>query len=151
MPKLSTFIGGAFEISDPSDSWLHVIKSDGVGGYVSHVIPYLDFVSLLEADITAIEGQIGVKREDINQSSDQDFDLPVGSRLVSFTIQNVSGTVNLDVGTTAGGTDILEGYDITSGAEYIELNMIFEGADHIYVTRNSGTYNLITYYIPGWL
>ena len=134
-----------------TDGFLHIIRPDGAGGWDSYQIAIANLEAGLQAQIDAITAVIGVKRTDLAQSATFNFAQAAGTKLVSIDIQAVSGTVNVDIGTTPGGTDIAEGFDFSTGVEGFTLNKTYDGAETIYITRNSGTFNLITYYIEGWL
>lgn len=152
MGQLSDFIGTGSQIADPAGGFFHIIKDDGVGGYDSLTISYEDFISEVAADITVLEGLVGIKRVDVLKSADFEFELPEKCKLISMTLEQTDGTVDIKAGTTLGGSELFEMFEgFTAGAEDFNINKSFPNATTVYITRISGTFNLTTYYIPEWL
>lgn len=147
MPKLSS----RTLITDPSDGELHIIKPDGVGGYDSYRITFDDLISLLQTQLDSAVSLIGNKRADINKSANFDFYLFPNTKLISFDIQQVSGTVSVKIGTTVGGDEILPELTFTTGTESITIDKYYAGYTDIYVTRISGTFNMVTYSKINWI
>jgi len=151
MPVLSSKIGTGFEATDPTDSYLHIILSDGFGGYESFVISLANFQSLLQADIDAVTAIAGEKAEYLSQSANFNFSYDPGTVVLFFIIQQISGTVDVEIGSSAGTGDIVPRTSFASGIETFTVNKTFSGALTIYVTRHSGTFNLWAKVIEGFI
>lgn len=149
MPKLSEFLGVS-EASTPANGYLHIIKSDGVGGYDSYIITYSDFISLISADITAIEELAGTKTTRSGQSASFTESYAAGTLIVRIVVQHVYGTVDLQVGSSTGAEDIIPNFTMTTGTETFTIDKVFENPLTLYVTRNSGTFNIIIHVIEGY-
>lgn len=127
--------------------YCYIILPDGVGGWVSHKITIANLIKTATDAITALTTQVGgftlTKYE--NKSTGFSITLAANTFIDKILLRYISGTPLVKIGTTVGGTEILEEAEVESGQDLtILVTTSYSSETVYYITITGGVVNLTT-------
>jgi len=138
---IDKFLSGKTSTTTTSGGYLYIIIPDGSGGWYSRKIPHTSLVAALQSAITTLQTYTAqALQTDKEASKSANFTFSLGSdvALESIDFIWISGTVNVKVGTTASGNEVLPVQTLTSGSLRNLVQKYYSGATTLYFTLTGG-------------
>lgn len=128
-------------------AFCYIIVPDGLGGYTSYRITPANLIKAATDAITALSTQVGgfTLTKYANQNTGFSITMGANTYFDRVFIRKVSGTPLVKIGTTVGGTELMEETTIQTGVDLpVLIQQSYPAETVIYITISGGTVNLTT-------